>query len=455
MELEVDPLPELRTRLRQVADDLAGRHDDVLVDAVVIQRSAIELGGGESSQRIERVLRVVLGARVAGGWREVTLADATESTLRAAVASFGRGRGRATRPARREIYIAAAPLIDPARVALSHWAARLAPLLARADALGDSRIVYRAAYLAVDDVEHFSIRGAIDAHERIVRSRAGVWLAARTGDELVSDRAEVAGPIGLEATEIPASAIAEAAERALMVLHTRGAPSGDTDIILAPQPAALFIHRCIADAFAGDLWAEGRSRAAALAGQRLANAPLTLFDDPRAPGAFGGYAFDDEGVESSRVELVRAGEVAAPFCDRQSGERMGGPSTGHGRRGPDGRVAPRPAHLQVASGTRSQSEMVASIERGLLLEEGLGAALEHSSWRCSLRGRLAREIVDGRLTGRLFDHVALVGDGPALLASLRAIGTDARASSVSEAAVATSRSSPSLLLRGRVLGGSL
>ncbi len=92
---------------------------------------------------------------------------------------------------------------------------------------------------------------------------------------------------------------------------------------------------------------------------------LSLWDDATDPRAIS-RGFDAEGTPKRRLDLVVDGVPVALCHDRRTAAKAGTRSTGHGFGGAMGGI---PTNLFVAPGDRSPGELVASVDRGLLVTE--------------------------------------------------------------------------------------
>jgi TldD protein len=144
-----------------------------------------------------------------------------------------------------------------------------------------------------------------------------------------------------------------------------------------------------------------------------------LIDDPGAAGAYGGFAFDDEGVAASPITLLDHGRLADRLGDRAAvlGDRAA--VAGRGRRpGHVGRLAPMPSHLRLVPGTAHRRSLV---DDGWSLEGKVGAVFDPASDRIVVEVARARELKHGNETGRVFADVELVGELAPLLASVSGV----------------------------------
>lgn len=92
---------------------------------------------------------------------------------------------------------------------------------------------------------------------------------------------------------------------------------------------------------------------------------VTLWDDATDPRAIS-RGFDAEGTPKRRVDLVREGVPLALCHDRKTAAQAGTESTGHGFGGDMGGIA---TNLFMAPGTQSVEQLIAGVERGLLVTE--------------------------------------------------------------------------------------
>src|SRR4029453_5645139 len=79
-----------------------------------------------------------------------------------------------------------------------------------------------------------------------------------------------------------------------------------------------------------------------------------------------GVSFDFEGVPKRRVTLIDQGVAASLVYDFRAASAPGVAPTGHGLPAPSAEGA-LPMHLALLPGTTAQAELVAGMERGLLV----------------------------------------------------------------------------------------
>lgn len=110
---------------------------------------------------------------------------------------------------------------------------------------------------------------------------------------------------------------------------------------------------------------EGTSFMCEKMGERVADEKISLWDDGLDLRGLP-MPFDFEGVPKRKVVLIEGGVARNVVHDSYTAHREGKKSTGHAFLAPNPH-GPFPSHLFLAPGGATKQEMVASIERGLLV----------------------------------------------------------------------------------------
>jgi PmbA protein len=95
---------------------------------------------------------------------------------------------------------------------------------------------------------------------------------------------------------------------------------------------------------------------------------LLCVDDDAGNDVYPGTPFDGEGAPKQRVELIRRGVLTGPVTDADWARKLGTTNTGHALCKPN-TTGPKPTNLVVHPGDSSQAEMIAAIQRGLLITQ--------------------------------------------------------------------------------------
>ena len=108
--------------------------------------------------------------------------------------------------------------------------------------------------------------------------------------------------------------------------------------------------------------------------QQIFSDKLTIFTDPLNEKYNNATAFDEEGIPTSKLNLVENGVLKSFYYDLFYAQKLGTKSTGHGYKASyAGKPNPQAAHLTFLPGDASFSEMIKMIDRGIIVEGAMGA----------------------------------------------------------------------------------
>ncbi|HEV8424517.1 MAG TPA: metallopeptidase TldD-related protein [Actinomycetes bacterium] len=156
-----------------------------------------------------------------------------------------------------------------------------------------------------------------------------------------------------------------AARKAVDSREPRDLAPGIYPVVLEPTAASVLVRWLGWLGFGAKAYDEGRSFLVGRLGQRVCSPLVTIVDDAAAPDTIG-VGFDFEGVPRRRVTLIDQGVAASLVYDFRAAARHGVEPTGHGLPAPSAEGA-LPMHMAMQPGQTSQAELVAGLERGLLI----------------------------------------------------------------------------------------
>jgi predicted Zn-dependent protease len=158
-------------------------------------------------------------------------------------------------------------------------------------------------------------------------------------------------------------------ERAAMKARTASDPTdlepGRYEVVLEPDCVANILSFLLVAGFNGKAVEEGRSFARV--GEEQFDRSITLRDDVTDPGTFG-IPFDIEGTPRRPLDLVRDGVTSGLLQTRRTALAAGVASTGHAVEGGAAWGA-LGANLVLSGGTRTTDELIAGVERGVLVTD--------------------------------------------------------------------------------------
>ena len=196
------------------------------------------------------------------------------------------------------------------------------------------------------------------------------------------------------------------AEEALELLAAPNCPSGRMDALLMPDQMILQIHESIGHPleldrilgdernFAGTSFVTPDMFGSYQYGSKLLNVTF----DPTRPEELASYAFDDDGTKAEKTYLIRDGILERPLGGSISQARAGLPGVANSRA--DGWNRPpidRMANLNIEPGDATLGEMIAGIDRGVLMEANCSWSIDDSRNKFQFGCERARLVKNGRL----------------------------------------------------------
>jgi PmbA protein len=164
----------------------------------------------------------------------------------------------------------------------------------------------------------------------------------------------------------------EASDRATRLLGATKPASRRTTVVLDPFVTAQFLA-VISSTLNGEAVVKGRSLFKDRLGDEVAPPFVTLLDDPTNPLAYTATDVDGEGLAARRNPLIEGGVLRQFVHNSYSARRAGTVSTGNAVRGGfSGTPGVGALALHLVPGTRSQDEIVAGVDDGLLVQSVQG-----------------------------------------------------------------------------------
>ncbi len=243
----------------------------------------------------------------------------------------------------------------------------LAKELERLTCAADSRV-------RVDDANYSDGSG-----ETAVATTTGIRVSGRENGCFVSvstladDGDETQTGFGFSVGRSPfefdlAKAAREAADRATRLLGAVKPPSKRVTVVLDPYVTAQFLG-ILSSALNGENVIKGRSLFAGRVGESVASPLFTLVDDPTNSKAYTATDIDGEGLAARRNSLIESGVLQGFVHSSYSARRAGVRSTGNAVRGGfKGTPGVGCLAMQLVPGSRSQAELIADVDDGVLIQ---------------------------------------------------------------------------------------
>lgn len=212
-------------------------------------------------------------------------------------------------------------------------------------------------------------------------------------------------------------------EKYRLAEHQATITSGSYPVLFTPRAAASTLGSLFDTILSGQVVVQKASPLADQVGETLFDKRLTLFENPAiGPSA---CPFDDEGTLTQEKVFISQGTVMGFYWDRRWAARAGVESTGNGFRGGLSRPGPDLVNLCIAPGHTPTSDLIASIEEGLIVDQVLGAGQSNQlAGEFSVNLDLGYKVEKGKIVGRVkntmvagsifeaFKHLVDLGNQP-------------------------------------------
>lgn len=216
----------------------------------------------------------------------------------------------------------------------------------------------------------------------------------------------------------------QAADRAILKLDARPAPSGTVPVVIGPGGGGVLFHEACGHGLEADLVAKGASVFAGRVGERVADQRITLVDDGTMAEEWGCFAVDDEGSPAARNVLIEDGILTDYMWDLLQSRKQGRPRSGNGRRQSYKHLPMvRMTNTYVLAGPDTPEDIIASTPNGVYVAHLGGGQVNTATGDFVFGMTEAYLIEDGKITEPLREG-NLIGNGPEVLATIDGVGDD-------------------------------
>ena len=227
---------------------------------------------------------------------------------------------------------------------------------------------------------------------------------------------------GAELLKDMKSGLTKVIKDAIDLLDSEPIPPGTYECICTPETTGMIVHEAFGHGVEMDMFVKKRALAEQYIDEYVASPLVTMHDGAKGVNETATFFFDDEGVLAQDTIIIDKGILKRGISDAQSAMHLGTEPTGNGRRESYARKAyTRMTNTYFESGSSSVEEMIASIEYGFLLDVPTSGMEDPKNWGIQCMVNIAREIKDGKLTGKVFSPIVLTGYVPDLLKSITMI----------------------------------
>lgn len=289
----------------------------------------------------------------------------------------------------------------------------------------DERVLDCRAFCSFQKYSKLFLSKNRDMEQNVLWMCGGIMAMASRGEEVKDSYKGFSVLGGAELFEKMESKVKDVTQVALDLLSAEEMVPGEYDCICEPGVTGMIVHEAFGHGVEMDMFVKDRALAKQFVGKQVASELVNMHDGAAAGREVASYFFDDEGVTAQDTLVIDHGILKAGISDAQSAMHLGTEPTGNGRRESYSRKAyTRMTNTYFEAGKDKVEDMMASIKDGFLLEQASSGMEDPKNWGIQCMVSIAREIKDGKLTGKIFSPVVLTGYVPDLLKSISMISDE-------------------------------
>jgi len=251
------------------------------------------------------------------------------------------------------------------------------------------------------------------------------WVTGKEGSKLSAARYEEAstsqGWEYMENVATPEFVGGEAAKRVKLQLDGVPSKGGSFPCVLGPRVVGVLAHEALGHLVEADLTVNSAFNGKL--GEVVASEGVQMIDDGTLSGGLGTSRYDDEGVPTSRVEIIKDSILTELMTNREYSAKLGLRLTGNAR-AESYLFAPliRMRNTYFDKGDYSEEELVEDIDYGYYCADFRGGqAQTNASFQVGVQE--AYEIINGEIAGSVRD-LSISGIATDSLMKIEGIGKD-------------------------------
>ena len=212
---------------------------------------------------------------------------------------------------------------------------------------------------------------------------------------------------------------------ALELLKATPIEPGEYDIITHPSISGLIAHEAFGHGVEMDMFVKNRAKSRQYINKPVASSLVSMHDGAAATYSCASYFFDDDGVLAQDTLIIDKGILKTGICDVIAANELKTKSTGNSRReSPFRKAYTRMTNTFFEPGEDNLDDMIKSIKHGYMLFETSNGMEDPKNWNIQCVAEYAKEIKNGKFTGKIVSPVVMSGYVPDLLMSISAVSKD-------------------------------
>lgn len=233
---------------------------------------------------------------------------------------------------------------------------------------------------------------------------------ARNGNNIKDSMEAFGDKDTLPLLEAAKAKVKDNAKLSIEMLDAQPITPGVYDVITDPTISGLIAHEAFGHGVEMDMFVKNRAKAKDFIGKYVASPLVSMHDGASAVENVASYFFDDDGVLAQDTLIIKDGILQTGISDALSAMQLGTTPTGNGRRQEFTHKAyTRMTNTFFSKGESKLEDMIKSIDYGFYLVNTNNGMEDPKNWQIQCVCEYAREIKNGKFTGRLFTPVVMSG----------------------------------------------
>ncbi|MBP5652923.1 MAG: TldD/PmbA family protein [Lachnospiraceae bacterium] len=286
----------------------------------------------------------------------------------------------------------------------------------------DERIINCSASFSYQKYTKMFLSRNKDMTQNVMWSAAWLAVLGSAGEEIKDSYQPMSILGGSEILKNLEATLETACKTTIELFDAQPIEPGEYECICMPDVTGMIVHEAFGHGVEMDMFVKDRALAQQYVGKQVASELITMHDGASTIPEVATFFFDDEGIPAHDTIIIKNGILQTGICDLQSAAHLSTAPTGNGRRESTQRKAyTRMTNTIFEAGSSTVEEMIASVKDGVMLCEASSGMEDPKNWGIQLMVNYAREIKDGKFTGRIFSPIVMTGYVPDLLKSISMI----------------------------------
>lgn len=195
------------------------------------------------------------------------------------------------------------------------------------------------------------------------------------------------------------------------LLDSEKPSAGEYDIITTPNITGIIAHEAFGHGVEMDMFVKNRAKAQQYLGKRVASEIINMHDGAIPFENSSSYFFDDEGILAQDTLIIKNGILQTGIADTLSALKLNITPTGNGKRESYKRKAyTRMTTTYFERGKSNLDDMIATIKKGILVSNAYSGMEDPKNWGMQAIALIGKEIVDGKVTSKVFSPIYMSGN---------------------------------------------